>query len=72
MGETEHPVLYYQRIKRKWQLETDSNPNGDALHTIMFRKVLMEGLPEKIQDRLDNVLGLNYKPEGMLLMGYRK
>lgn len=63
MGETEHPMEYYQKIKRKWILETDNTPDRDHLHTTMFRKVLLEGLPHSVRSRLEDVVGLNYKPE---------
>lgn len=56
-------MVYYQRIKRRWQMETNSNPDRDPLHTTMFRRVLLEGLPHPVKSRFHNVVGLTYKPE---------
>lgn len=43
VGETEHLMVYYQKMKRKWQMETDSDLDADYLHTTMFTKVLLDG-----------------------------
>lgn len=63
VGETEHPMVYHQKMKKMWVLEMDSNPDKEPLHTTMFRKVLMEGLPHPVKSRLEDVVGLTYKPE---------
>lgn len=63
VGEAEHPMVYYQRVKRKWQAKTDRGPGIDPLHTSMFRKVLIDGLAHPIRSRLEYVVGLAYKPE---------
>lgn len=63
VGDAEYPMVYYQRMKRTRQMETDSDPDADYLHTTMFRKVLLDGLPEKVKSRLEDVVGLAYKPE---------
>lgn len=57
IGETEHPVVFYQRIKKKLQEETHSNPRLHPLHTFMFRKVLVNGLVHPIRHRLEDVVG---------------
>lgn len=44
-------------------METDSDPDADYLHTTMFRKVLLDGLLDKVKSRLENVVGLAYKPK---------
>lgn len=64
VGEAEHPMVYYQKMKRKWQMETDSNPDANHLHTTMFRKILLDGLTDTVRSRLEDVVGITYKPKG--------
>lgn len=55
-------MVYKKRIKKKWQMETDSNPDTDPLHTSLFRKVLVDGLPDRVKGiSLEDVMGLTYK-----------
>lgn len=63
LEENEHPTVYYQKIKKKWKLETDQTPDGNNLHTTMFRKLVLDGLPESVKSKLEDVVGLYYKPE---------
>lgn len=62
-SDTEHPGAYYQRMKKMWKMETDQSPDGNTLHTAMFRKIILEGLPEPVRSKLEDIVGLQHKPE---------
>lgn len=61
IGETENPSAYVHGMKKKWRTEAGRNPDQDDLMKVVFRTMILEGLPDKVKIKLEDVIGLAEK-----------
>ena len=58
MGDTENPASYLQKQVVRWRMETEKDPEGDPLISVIFRASIIETLPISIRNKLEDVVGL--------------
>ncbi|KAJ8403246.1 hypothetical protein AAFF_G00354630 [Aldrovandia affinis] len=61
LGDTGNLATYLHRQLKRWKQETERDPEGDPLMTIIFRSSVVEAMPQPVRSRLEDVVGLDYK-----------
>ncbi|XP_019202026.1 uncharacterized protein LOC109195047 [Oreochromis niloticus] len=51
----QNPRDYVEQVKEKWIQNTGYNPSARGLHQVWFRKAVLEGIPEKVREKILDV-----------------
>ena len=58
LNDTENPASFLQKESVRWRLETEKDPETDALVSQMFRKAMLQAIPAPVRHKLEDVVGL--------------